>query len=208
MNILDLYQGEVPKSHKIKQILDSIDFMENFKIRSKYIEEYSFSLYSLEELKILSKLFGNNRVYEFGCGSGYLTSQMKQLGCNYYGIDNYQTRYRGGYTFDNGNSDVIKENAIKFFTQRAKSSKFIVMSWPDYTSPFAYRLARLMRKGSILVYKGEDYGGCTADDKFFNYIETHFKQDQKLSDKLNKYSNQFLGAHDYWYVWTKIKGRR
>lgn len=208
MTIVDLYQDKIPKSHKIRQILNSIDFMESITIRHNYIKKYSFSLYSIEELKILSKLFSNNKVFEFGCGSGYLANQMKLLGCNYIGIDNYQTSYGGGIKFNTDNNNVVQENAIKYFTQRSKSTKFVVMSWPDYSSNFAYKLAKLMRKGSILVYKGEDLEGCTADYNFFKYIESHFELDKKLTEKMNKYSNQFDGVYDYWYIWKKVKGRK
>lgn len=47
----------------------------------------------------------------------------------------------------------------------------IILSWPEYESDLAARvLEKCLEYNISMIYIGEDYGGCTADDEFFDMM--------------------------------------
>lgn len=74
---------------------------------------------------------------------------------------------------------------------------------PSYETDFAYDITKVMSKGSLLLYEGE-YRGYSANDKFFDVLDTHFKGLDHLSEKLNQYHHSFFGIHDHWFAFEKL----
>jgi len=63
-----------------------------------------------------------------------------------------------------------------------------------------------MLPGQLLVYEGEDAGGCTADTGFFKFMS-----DSSLwepwpveSARLNAVHVTLDTLHDHWMVWKRI----
>jgi len=73
-----------------------------------------------------------------------------------------------------------------------------------------------MSPGQTLIYQGEGRGGCTADDAFFQHLESVHEETgeslwiplQSLSQRLNECHFRFSGMHDRWQVWEKQKTER
>lgn len=82
--------------------------------------------------------------------------------------------------------EIIKTDATQYVKNIQNS--LIIMNWPDYNSDFAYQIASNTHESNILLYIGEDYGGCTANDKFFE-----------------KFTVQSLDIP--WYSWCAIHDR-
>ena len=72
----------------------------------------------------------------------------------------------------------------------------VFMSWPDFRHDLAGRVARAMLPGTKLLYVGESRHGCTADDTFFDQVET-------WGDYEYLANTNFEGVHDGLYLYTK-----
>jgi hypothetical protein len=79
------------------------------------------------------------------------------------------------------------------------------MTWPPFNGSFAFDVARAMLPGQVLIYEGENGGGCTADDTFFDYVsdlsqwETLFQR----SDELDALHVTFSMNKDHWLMFRK-----
>lgn len=63
------------------------------------------------------------------------------------------------------------------------SNDTMVISWAPYASPLGVQMVRAFNGHTIIVI-GEDRGGCTADDDFFDELETNWTPVQLNSDTL------------------------
>ena len=77
------------------------------------------------------------------------------------------------------------------------------MVWPCLGSDFAHDVLLNMTPGQQLYYRGESRGGCTANDLFFDALETHAKYLEEPSDLLNRCSVRDYCIHDYWSVYER-----
>ena len=81
-------------------------------------------------------------------------------------------------------------DAIKKF---GKEVEFIIMSWPPYNEPIAYEVLKTMREVNPnlkLIFIGEDYGGCTADDNFFDNVKEI--EDKEIINHLDYINNNLF----------------
>ena len=67
--------------------------------------------------------------------------------------------------------EIRADDAVKKYSNRN-----VFMAWPPYDTSMAFDVASEMEKERILIYVGENQGGCTGNDDFFQYLETHFEE--------------------------------
>jgi hypothetical protein len=80
-----------------------------------------------------------------------------------------------------------------------------MMAWPPLGHPFASKVAARMVPGQVLIFQGEDAGGCTADAAFFRMVEdsTAWEPLYDWNQRLDEHHLQFYGIHDRWNVYRK-----
>ncbi len=66
----------------------------------------------------------------------------------------------------------------------------------------AARIWNAMKENQYLFYIGESYGGCTANDKFFELINEYETEDKW---KLKVNFRSFWGIHDQPYLYKRGK---
>ena len=71
----------------------------------------------------------------------------------------------------------------------------LLLCWPSYSESWAYD-ALLKFRGKYVVYVGEGYGGCTADDKFHQELNN-------WEEVLDIAIPQWWGLHDRLWVYVK-----
>lgn len=169
----------------------------NMHVREAHIIKRGFPIITCEQLDILEKIFKQEKLIEVACGSGWLTERLRERQLDVIGVDNHSGRY-GFPQYKNA----VVEDAV-FYIQKANFD-VLVMTWPDYNTSFAHDIVETMPSGTVLVYQGENHGGCTADDAFFDYLNNYCRELQGISDALNKYRINFMGIHDFWMVFQKI----
>ena len=169
-------------------------FLFEYEIRSEYVKR-SFAILSHELLVGIIKLFAElnvGSVVELAAGKGWLSYWLVKysipvLGC----FDNmsWDAHFMGSLDFVE-NKDSVK--AVKDFPD----VKLFVMCWPPYDNSMAYDVFDAMKEGQYLLYIGEGWGGCNADDKFFNTVRNH---EIEVGISLL----QFKGLRDHVFLYKK-----
>jgi len=176
--LLKLYDSIFTKE-KLKAGLSNNDLriiplMDQSLIRQVFINEYSiWGLPTKEAAEQLTKLFKYNKVYDLGCGTGYLAYLVKQANQSLCvtAIDNFCTGHCM-LTDKNKWFNIINADAIEVAKEIDYST--VIINWAVYNSDFCYDLCSVLlseNKSNQVIYIGEESGGCNANDKFFNSFE-------------------------------------
>lgn len=130
-----------------------------------------------EWIKELATFIGSKKVLEVMSGTGALAATLRSHGVDIKCTDNR--------SWDVAQPDkcspwceVEELDCIEAVNKYGADVDFILMSWPPYDEPQANQVLLEMRKvnpNCRLIYIGESYGGCTADDEFFsNAVECEY----------------------------------
>lgn len=168
--------------------------------RDNHIAEYGFVILTKETLDALADLLANKQVIEVGAGTGILSHCLSRRGVQMLASD------LGGETAGNFGMLKVWQRDHEGDSLRLLPGHFdaVVLSWPTYDHPFGYQVLQAMRPGQMLILQGEGPGGCTANDDFFDELDSIiWSQDEAATEALNEHHLQFFGVHDRWSVWTK-----
>jgi SAM-dependent methyltransferase len=186
------------------QFLQNSTYQEQYEARQKHIQFLGFPIITKEVINELNSFLGNMKVADLGCGTGYISAALQSRGVNIDAYDNYSSNYSVGKM---NNAQYCEIHNVDYFDIDLVQYHAILMSWPDYDSDNAFKIACKMKPGQILIYQGESKGGCTADDNFFDLIddETQFFELIEMYYILNEYHVNFsqIGIHDHWRIYRK-----
>ena len=160
-------------------------------LRSEYTN-HSFPILSkewIEHAASYCKQF--NKVHELAAGGGWLTYWLLEHGVN---VENCTDDF--SWTKISYNDWVAKKDSIKAVKEHQEVDLFI-LSWP-YMDNMAANIFKAMKPNQRLLYIGEGWGGCTADDEFFKLTE-----EQEEETDLHKNFISFWGVHDCPSVYKK-----
>lgn len=183
----------------------------------KFKYDYGFCLPTQEVMDLLQQIFVDFagprcRVLDAGSGSGFISQELCKRGISAFAVDlcDYENRARKfGYPIIQVHQRNALGDAVQFVGQGFDA---VLLVWPPYNEdmgqPFALNVAQAMLPGQMLIYQGEDAGGCTGDDGFFEYLKNErvWTHRQDLSKRLNAVHIRFWGTHDYWHVYVKSSG--
>jgi SAM-dependent methyltransferase len=179
-----------------------------FVLRRQFRRDFGYVVASAEVMAILAELFQNSgSVLDAGCGSGYLSKELSRLGVPTFAVDccDFQeARLDGpGYPINTVYQLDALGEAASFISNRFGA---VLMTWPPYDSPFALKIAQAMLPGQLLVYEGEDVGGCTADVAFFEFVgeSSLWEPLRGASSRLNSVHVTLDTLHDHWTVWKRL----
>ena len=139
--------------------------------RDIFVEHYAWAIPDDGAIEVIRKY---PRIVEIGAGSGFWASLI-QNGIECYDTDPWDRSY---YHVEQGSHESIR-----------KDHETLFLCWPPYNTPMAYKCLQAF-KGTYVIYIGEGYGGCTADDDFHETLE----KDWKLIEKYRLL--QWSGIHD------------
>ena len=183
------WQDEVYFDGDYKTKIDTI--LGSTMLRFEYVK-YCFPILSHEFITDLSNFCkGYKNIVEIGCGRGWMSYWLKKYGTELESVDNMKWP-----TFDDYFDFVIDDDAIEYV--KNNNNDLIIMSWPDYQSSFAYDVWENMTEHQTLIYIGEGYGGCTADDKFHTAVQKY-----EIETTLNENFRSFFAIHDKVFVYKK-----
>lgn len=173
------------------EIIDS-----SFTVRTKYVK-YSFCILSDELCKsiiLMCNELNLSNIAELCSGPGWLSFWLKRYGLNVAKIiDNGSWKGMSSFLVD-----VLEKDAIEFVIDHPGIDLFI-LSWP-YMDDVACRIWDKMQAGQLLLYIGEENGGCTANEEFFAGVSG-----KRIKDKwgLEKSLLSFYGIHDRLILYRK-----
>lgn len=163
-NIEKLKNKVIPDSYEII----SSKLLNVFEYRDLIIQLSSYSLISKNWINLLVKWIGNRKCLEVMAGRGVLSKALKNCGVNIIPTDSFAWNNMKQNLW----MDIEQIDAVSAVKKYGKNVDLILCSWP-YTDNAAYEIIRTMyeiNKNLKMIYIGEGYNGCCANDKFFDSV--------------------------------------
>lgn len=173
----------------------------SFNLKRPYNKRYGFSLVTAETLGALCTIVKDKKVLDAGSGTGFLAQALADRGCA-ASITAAEWDGKKGYGFER----IIRQDfAGDATTLLPGEFDVVILCWPNYDTPFAANVANAMQKGQTLIYLGEGRFGCTANEQFFDALDSgKWSYIEKATETLNASHVNFQGLHDRWRVLKKI----
>ena len=195
----------LPAASYCTDVLDEADEYDvSYHQRKRYNREFGFCLFTAECITSLAELCKSKKVLEAGSGSGWLADQLAQQGIEITATD--WTDYRQPRDTKHGypmRSVFRLDHHGDAVTLLPGSFDMVLLVWPNLNTPFGEQVAHAMRSGQVMILEGEDKGGNTATDEFFDVLCTDFERLDAETLKLNEHHRTFPGLHDRWQVLRK-----
>lgn len=173
--------------------------------RRRYSREFGFCLLTEECIFLLAALCKGKRVLEAGSGSGWLAEQLAQQGIEITAADwtDYsQPRDKNrGYPMRSVFRLDYHGDAVALLPGHFD---VVLLVWPNFDTLFGENVAHAMHSGQVMIFEGEEKGGCTATDEFFNVLSTDFECLSVETLALNEHHRTFPGLCDQWQILRKI----
>jgi len=125
---------------------------------------------------LIDCLVEHSPIVSVGSGLGFTEKKAINFGANIVMTDiapsekNLWCEPQSGEDYQQVIALEAKEAILKY------QDRNVFMAWPPYDNPMGFEVVSAMKVGSILVYVGEDRGGCTGNDDFFDFLEKNFKE--------------------------------
>ena len=128
--------------------------------RERAVKEFAWAVPSPLAIKTIAKY---SPIVEIGAGTGYWAYLLEQASAQVvcYDIAEPTTSY---VKIKKGGPEVLRDYA----------THTLFLCWPPYDNHMAFNCLRYY-KGNYVIYIGEGYGGCTADDDFHRELDGQFK---------------------------------
>ena len=172
--------------------------------RKRYNQEFGFCLFTAECICSLAALCKGKKVLEAGSDSGWLADQLAQQGIASTAADwtDYQQSrdtkrgysMRSVYRLDH-HGDAVALLPGNF--------DVVLLVWLNLGTPFGEQVAHAMRSGQVMILEGEEKGGNTATEEFFDVLSADFERLDAETLSLNEHHRTFPGLHDRWQVLRK-----
>ena len=147
--------------------------------------------------ELIDHLIAYGPLVSVGSGYGYTESLAISKGVDIIATDINPTDTNGWCRDGDHSCDV--ENLEATEAIKKYNDRNVFMAWPPYDTPMAYNVASEMEVGNYLIYIGEEYGGCTGNDDFFEYLTENFEE---LSDVTIP---RWDGIYDSCQIYRKLK---
>ena len=137
-------------------------------------KKFAWAIPSPEAVKALVEL---GPIIEIGAGTGYWARMIADNGGDILAFDScppdqVANSHCGTKTWNPVNSGSHEECANH-------SERALMLCWPSYESDFATKCLSTYT-GNVVAFIGEGKGGCTADDSFFDLLETEWVLESQI----------------------------
>lgn len=170
--------------------------IKHFEIRDEFIAQFGFAILSEPAIEAIR---AHAPIVEVGAGCGYWSYELRQAG-----IEVVATEPEPGTKWGSIPRAWKPWLEMEKLSGREAVLKYpnhsLLMCWPSLNDDWPFVTLGVFQ-GSTVLYVGEGDGGCTADDKFHELLDSKFNEIQTVAIP------QFWGLHDYLSIW-KRKGAR
>lgn len=189
---------EIPDSYK--EVVNGFDSIGISAYRNLFIEKQGFALLSHDWINKLVKYINNRKCLEVMARCGSLSKILKDKGVDIIATDDFSWNGNANWNASrNYWTDIEDIDCIEAIGKYGTDRDVIIMSWP-YMDDNAYKCLMTMRKinpEAIMICIGEGYGGCTANNSFYDAMK---EIDEDDSDKINENFTQWFGLHDRVFI--------
>lgn len=150
--------------------------------RERLVEEYSWAVPTKDVIQYCSEF---DDLLEVGAGNGYWASLIEEMDGDIRATDKSPP--------DNTYTDIEDLSWQQLIGEI--ESRSVLMVWPPNNDCVAAGVAR--HSPNHILYVGEQRGGCTGEDKFFDIVEEQYG----LVGKLDIPS--YAGIHDNFFHYAR-----
>ena len=192
----DYYKHKLPRYYDTS-FCNSFSSM-SLKARDSAIELCGFLLVNKDMCEDLAEFIGNGKCLEVMAGLGSLSYGLRQEVVDIITTDLYIDH---PLNYNNIWCDIEQIDAVEAVRKYGKDVDYVIMSWPRGDEKHtAYQVAKELYKidpNKVLIYIGEQEGGCCADEMFFAGIE--YTNKNKF-DCINTHFSNWYWVHDQIYT--------
>jgi len=193
------------------RIRDNGDYHLENKFRNIFTNFFSWSIPTKEALDAIKEFVSGEPIIEFMGGSGYWAYLLKKNGEDIISSDIRFNPDKNTYIYSKDprkNWIQMQEKDIADILPQDVSGKVVMLSWIPYGEGPVHILDS-MSPGSKLILIGENRGGCTSNDDFFDKLEENFEYIDKIEnvrfdriyDSITFYVKK--GLHKFFIMETK-----
>jgi hypothetical protein len=169
--LIELYRGVVASGNPpLLNDVQTPTYIERF----DYIIEFGYVVPTYELISTIKAM--DTKWVSVGSGLGFIEYLLHKNGIDIIATDIQKPIYNP-YFRRSAYIDIVElsaYDAIKTYNRN------IILSWPCMDNPWAYECIRQIKSGTKLIYIGEGFGGCTADNAFNVYLDRNFQLEHKL----------------------------
>lgn len=177
-------RSKISKEEMIERIEEGMEYLQRFrkvngssnltsyKYRDELVHQYAWSVLDAEALYNIWKFVGGDKVVSVGCGTGYNEHLMRRCGINVVATN-------ADRIWDNKYADTEWLPDIDYIpgvqaVEKYRDANVLFLSWPSYDEQWAYDTLKAFT-GDKVIYVGEGYLGCCADENFFDVFNDEEK---------------------------------
>lgn len=207
MNFEDLHNYF--KCPPAEEIPSELFVKEEYRSLHNYaISHMGYSVITVRNCRILADLIQRRSLLEIMCGLGSYTYTLRCLGVPVIATDDYSWIDDDPKFIDWKQKpwidDIERIDAVSAIKKYGKQVDFILMSWPPMNEDFAAQALETMRMVNPecrMIYVGEEKGGVTANDRFFDILSDvsgQYSSINELWESYHSWVNQ--GFRDKQYI--------
>lgn len=160
-------------------------------MRANLADKYAWGIPTDEAIREIAKF---SPIVEIGAGTGYWAGLLAKAGADVLAYDLYPPTGPRRKNEFHANRPFLYHQVTKGGPWKVikQSHRALFLCWPPYGGKPGKMAASCLAKysGKIVIYVGEGYGGCTANDDFHDLLRTDFRTVAVISIP------QWFGIHD------------
>ena len=133
---------------------------------------YAWSIVTPGDVAWMVQVLDGRGVVEIGAGSGYWAWQLEQAGVSVAAYDPHEPDADNQYCKHGPYTTILPAGPE---AAAAHPDRALLMVWPPYEGNHAAHALSVYR-GDLLLYAGEGWGGCTADDAFYELLDAEWTE--------------------------------
>jgi len=142
------------------------------KTRDRAISLGMYAMVTWQWINPLAKWIGTRKCLEVMSGRGWLSLALRHKGVTIHATDNFSWFEKRDWR-NPVLPDIEHLDAVASIKKYGSGIDILIMSWPPYAKNDAYQAIKTLHEvnpSAVVVFIGEDFGGCTADDEFFEHF--------------------------------------
>lgn len=158
-------------------------------LRPDLVRAFSWAVPNWKALDAIER-HSPSGVIEIGAGTGYWAHRLA--------LNDVRVMAFDIKPFENGQAANAWFNVVQGGPEKAAlhPDKTLFLSWPPYAESMASDALQAYT-GNTVIYIGEGWGGCTADDEFHDALNTYWKRVELVE------LPQYNGIHDSLFIFIR-----
>lgn len=165
-----------------------------YQLRHTSVREYAFAVPTPEAVRQILQIAP--RIVDFGAGTGYWAKILTAAGGDVVAIDNVQPGTLNSYMDGQEIGKWFPVQHGNVSDLACHSDRALLLCWPPYNDSTASDAVKAWG-GNVVIYIGEGWGGCTADDSFFELMKAEFEDGDDIDIP------HWYGVRDYIQIYRR-----